>query len=211
MVVHCGSLFTKSCLTAPSRPWHHFCFWTTRRTVVSDGRGDSTKWLDRTSFFRVRCTSFHIHSLLLTFFLWFIILFQSCCSLALVWENTCKSSPFSIAILKRTCSLRSTILFLWWRACFKKLNYKQTKLLLLPCNKKAQLMGAHAVVALYEDDFHSLPTIFFFYSLHVYWEMLCKHCNNHNYFIKVDDYEKLYMRNYISTIVNVGSSSFWCR
>ena len=39
-------------------------------------------------FFRVRCTSFHIHSPLRTFFLCFIVLFQSCCSHAQVFGKT---------------------------------------------------------------------------------------------------------------------------
>ena len=46
---------------------------TSTLTVVSDGRDDYTWWLDRTSFFRVRGTSFHIYSPLLTFFLCFIV------------------------------------------------------------------------------------------------------------------------------------------
>ena len=50
---------------------------------------------------------FHIHSPLLTFFLCFIVLFQSCCSHAQVFGRTlmphgsCICSPFSIAILNR--------------------------------------------------------------------------------------------------------------
>ena len=42
----------------------------------------------QTYFFRVCCTSFHIHSPLLTFFLCFIVLFQSFCSHAQVFERT---------------------------------------------------------------------------------------------------------------------------
>ena len=46
---------------------------TSRLTVVSDGCDDSTRRLDRTSFFRVRGASFHIYSPLLTFFLCFFV------------------------------------------------------------------------------------------------------------------------------------------
>ena len=82
-----------------------YCECTSRRTVVSDG----SDWT--VLIFRVRCTSFHNHSPLLTFFLCFIVLFQSCCSHARVFcKHSCMSSPFSIAILKGTCSLQAPIL-----------------------------------------------------------------------------------------------------
>ena len=40
------------------------------------------------TFFRLRCTSFHVHSPLLAFFLCFIVLVQSCCSHAQVFRKT---------------------------------------------------------------------------------------------------------------------------
>ena len=88
-----------------------------------------TKWPDRTSFFRVRCTSFHIHSTLLTFFLCFIVLFQSCCSHAQVFGKTLLHE-FPILNSHTEWNLLSsgTNTLLWWRACFTKLNYKQNNL-----------------------------------------------------------------------------------
>ena len=94
---------------------------------MSDGRDDSTKWLDGTSFFRVHCASFHNHSPLLIFFLCCIVLFQSCCSHAQVFGKTLLHE-FSIFYSHTEWNLLSsgTNTLLWWRACFKKLNYKQT-------------------------------------------------------------------------------------
>ena len=64
-------------------------------------------------FFRVRGTSFHTYSPLLTFFLCFIVLFQSCCSHARVFGKTLVHEfPFPIAILNGTCSLRAPMLVL---------------------------------------------------------------------------------------------------
>ena len=100
---------------------------TSRRTVLSDGRDDSTKWLDRTSFFRVRCTSFHIHYTILTFFPCFIVLFQSCCSHAQVFGKTLLHEfPIFYSHTEWNLFSSGTNTLLWWRACFKKLNYKQT-------------------------------------------------------------------------------------
>ena len=72
---------------------------------------DMTKWQDRTSFFRVRCTSFHIYSSLPTLFLCSIVLCRSCSSYAQVFERTLlhEFSIFYISIQNGTCSLRSTI------------------------------------------------------------------------------------------------------
>ena len=88
---------------------------------------DETKSPDRTHFFRVRCTSFHIHSPLLTFFLCFIVLFQSCCSHAQVFGKTLVHE-FPILYSHTEWNLLSsgTNTLLWWRACWTKLNYKQT-------------------------------------------------------------------------------------
>ena len=79
---------------------------------------DQSLWCDWTRqsdwtgllFFRVRCSSFRIHSHLLTFFLCFIVLFQSCCSHAQVFRRTLVHEfPFYIAILNGTCSLSCAI------------------------------------------------------------------------------------------------------
>ena len=79
-------------------------------------------------FFRVRCTSFHIHSPLFTFFLCFIVLFQSCCTHVQVFGKTLVHEfPFSIAILNVTCSLRTPILLCGEVPAIKQLIYKQTK------------------------------------------------------------------------------------
>ena len=117
-----------------------FCYWwmllrsvvntfrsvycrTSRRTVVSDWRDDSTKWLDRTSFFRVRCTSFHIHSPLLSFFLCFIVLFQSCCSHVQVFGKTLVHEfPIFYSHPEWNLFSSGTNTLLWWRACYQKLN-----------------------------------------------------------------------------------------
>ena len=85
---------------------------TSRLTVVSDGRDDSTKWLDRTSFFLSAV-------LLSTFILLFLL--SSSVSLSFIYlsvpmrgslgKYSCMSSSFPIAILNGTCSLRASILF----------------------------------------------------------------------------------------------------
>ena len=64
-------------------------------------------------FFRVRSTSFHIYSPLLTFFLCFVVLFLSCSSHARVFGKTLVDEfPISYShILNGTCSLRALILF----------------------------------------------------------------------------------------------------
>ena len=98
---------------------------TSRQTVVSDWRA-WTRQSDRTGLFRVRCTSFHIHFPLLTFFLCFIVLFQSCCSHAQVFGKTLVHE-FPIFYNHTEWNLLSsgTNTLLWWRACFKILYYKQ--------------------------------------------------------------------------------------
>ena len=83
-----------------------------RRTVVSDGRDDSTKWLDRTSFF--------VAAVLLSTFI-FLFLLSSSVTLSYFYlavltrgclgKHSCMSSPFPIAILNGPCSLRAIILF----------------------------------------------------------------------------------------------------
>ena len=76
------------------------------------------------SLFRVRCTSFHIHSHLLTFFLCFIVLFKCCRFMRkCLRKHSCMSSPFSIAILNGTCSLRAPILLCGDVPAIKQLNY----------------------------------------------------------------------------------------
>ena len=69
---------------------------TSRRTVVSDGRDDSTKWLDRTSSFSCPLYFFP-HSFSFSYFLplfhcLILILLFPCAS---VWENTRASVPHS--------------------------------------------------------------------------------------------------------------------
>ena len=76
-------------------------------------------------FFHVRCTSFHIHSPHLTFFLGFIVLFQSWCCHGQVFGRTIVNEfhPFCIA---GTCSLRSTTTVkTFWKWSAIKLNYKK--------------------------------------------------------------------------------------
>ena len=78
------------------------------RRLTGMRRHEWLTWLDRTYFFCVHCTSFQVYSPLLTSFLCFIVLFQSCCSVftcASVWESThawLVSSTFSIAIISHT-------------------------------------------------------------------------------------------------------------
>ena len=92
---------------------------TGRRTGVSDWR-DWT--VDRTSFFCVRGTSFHIHFPLLSFFLCFIILFQSCCSHAQVFGKTLMHefsifySPTEWNLLRLSLGTNT---LLWCNACYK--------------------------------------------------------------------------------------------
>ena len=84
-------------------------------------------WLDRTYFFRVRYTSFRIHSPLLTFFFCFIVLFHTYCSNAQVFGKILVHEfLFCIAILNGTCSLRAPILLYGDVPAIKQLNYKQT-------------------------------------------------------------------------------------
>ena len=67
----------------------------------------ATVRVDETFFFRAHCTSFHIHSSLLTFFLSFFVFYHYCCSHAQVFgKNSCISSTFPIAILSGTCFFR---------------------------------------------------------------------------------------------------------
>ena len=102
--------------------------WSSRRAVVSDWR-DWTRQSDRTWL------RFFVPAVLLSTFI-LLLLLSSSVSLSYfnlavpmrmcLGKHSCMSSPFSIAILNATCSLRSQIL-LWWRAsraCVKKLNYK---------------------------------------------------------------------------------------
>ena len=92
---------------------------------------DSTEWLDRTPFFLVSCTSFYIHSLLLTFFLCFIVLFKSCCSHAQVFGKTLGNEfPIYYSHTEWNLLSRGTNTLLWWRACYQITNYKQTKIIL---------------------------------------------------------------------------------
>ena len=74
------------------------------------------------------CTSFHIHSPLLTLFLCFIVLFQSCCSHAQVFGKTLMHE-FPIFYSHTEWNLFSSVTntLLWWRACYQKLNYKQNQ------------------------------------------------------------------------------------
>ena len=91
---------------------------TSRRTVVSDGRDDSTKWMDRTSF--------HIHFPLLTFFLSLIVLFHSCCYHAQVFGKALVHEfPIFHSHTEWNLFSSGTNTILWWRACCQKL-YKQT-------------------------------------------------------------------------------------
>ena len=86
---------------------------------------DSTEWLDRTSFFRVSCTFFYIHYPLLTFFLGFIVLFQSCCSHGQVFGKTLVHE-FPIFYSHTAWNLLSsgTNTLLWWRARYQITNNK---------------------------------------------------------------------------------------
>ena len=73
------------------------------------------------------CTPFHIHSPFLTFFLCFIVLFQSCCPHAQVFGKTLVHEfPIFCTHTEWNLFASGTNTPLWWRACFKKLNYKQT-------------------------------------------------------------------------------------
>ena len=77
-------------------------------------------------FFRISGTSFHSFSLL-TFFLCFIVLFQSCCSLHRFFVKTLvREFPISYSHTEWNWLSSGTNTLLWWRACYQKLNYKQT-------------------------------------------------------------------------------------
>ena len=77
-------------------------------------------------FFRVRGTSFHTYSPLLTFFQCFIVLFQSCCFHALVFGKTLVHEfPISYSYTEWNLLSSGTNTVLWWRACYQKLNYKK--------------------------------------------------------------------------------------
>ena len=77
-------------------------------------------------FFRIHGTSFHTYSPLLTFFLCFIVLFQSCCSHAQVFGKTLVHEfPISYSHTKWNLLSLGTNTLLWWRACYQKLNYNQ--------------------------------------------------------------------------------------
>ena len=70
-------------------------------------------------FFRVRGTSFHIYFPLLTFFLCFIVLFQSRCSHARVFGKTLVHEfPISYSHTEWNLLSSGTNTLLWWRACF---------------------------------------------------------------------------------------------
>ena len=122
MLTHVASYWhvMASCLNRKTRK-----LWTSRRAVVSDGR-NWTRQSDWTGLllFRVRCTSFHNHSPLLTLFLGFIV-FPSVPMRKCLGKHSCKSSPFSIAILNGTCSLRAPLLFCGDVPASKQLNYKK--------------------------------------------------------------------------------------
>ena len=71
-------------------------------------------------FFRVHCTSFHNYSPLLTFFLCFIVLFQSCCSHAQVFGKTLLHEfPIFYSHTEWNLLSSGTNTILWWRACYK--------------------------------------------------------------------------------------------
>ena len=137
---------------------------------MSDGRDDSTKWLDRTPF-RVRCTSFHIHSPLLIFFLCFIVLFQSCCSHSQVFGKT-PLHEFSILYSHTEWNLFSsgTNTLLWWRAWYQKLNKLPDRL-----SWVTDLTGQDKVTG--PDFFFSCPLYFLHSFSSSYLEFLPRfHC-----------------------------------
>ena len=49
------------------------------------------------------------------------------CAMFLAGEHSCMSSPFSIAILNGTCSLRSTIIKIFWTWSALRQNSKKKK------------------------------------------------------------------------------------
>ena len=123
------------------RLWNWKCFWsrntpaaatverTSRRTVVSD-------WRDWT---RDKATGQDFFSFVFAVLLFiFILLYLPSSSISLSYFNlavpmrkcvrkhSCMSSPFSIAILNVTCSLRAPILFCGDVPAIKQLKYKQT-------------------------------------------------------------------------------------
>ena len=82
------------------------------------GHWDKTKWPDNTSF--------HIHSLL-TLYLCFIVLYDTCCSHAQVFGKTLVHE-FLIFYSHTEWNFLSsgTNALLWWSTGFTKLNNKQT-------------------------------------------------------------------------------------
>ena len=61
-------------------------------------------------FFRI-CGTFHIYSPVLTFFLCLSCFYLAVPMRGCLGKHSCMSSPFPIAILNETCSLRALILF----------------------------------------------------------------------------------------------------
>ena len=119
--------------TARWQRWQRACnqlslAGTSRRTVVSDGR-DWTRQSDWTGLL------FFVSAVLLSTI---ILLFLLSSSVSLSYFNlavpmrkclgkySCMRSPFSIAILNGTCSLRAPILFCGDVPAIKQLNNKQT-------------------------------------------------------------------------------------
>ena len=86
--------------------------------------GDWLSWVtDLTGllYFRVRGTSFHNSSPLLTFFCCFIVLFQSCCSRAQVfWKTLVHEFPTFYSHTEWNLLSSGTNTLLWWRACYKR-------------------------------------------------------------------------------------------
>ena len=102
---------------------------------------DTTKRLDRT-FLCVRCTSFHIHSLL-TFFPCFIVLFQSCCSHARVFGKTLvQEFPIFYSHVEFNLLSPGTNTLVWWRASFKTTKLQTNKLLLF--SPKGSVTGCNS-------------------------------------------------------------------
>ena len=96
---------------------------------MSDER-DWTRQSNRSGlFFRLRCTSLHIHSLFLLSFSVSLSYFNLAVPMRkCLGKHSCMSSPFSIAILNGTCSLRAPTLLYGDVLATKQLNYKQTNL-----------------------------------------------------------------------------------
>ena len=112
--------------------WHTDTL-TNTQTMETDCREwltwlDTIKWLDRTDFF----VSVVLLSTFIVLFLLSSSVSLSCFNLAVTMrkclgKHSCMSSPFSIAILNGTCSLRAPILLCGDEPAIKQLNYKQTK------------------------------------------------------------------------------------